>query len=509
MKALIQGMELEVLSFSLDFKDVKIPEFKLKIPAYPFDNPDSLIYQDIVILRDGVEFISGIIAQLPRPEQHEGIGGYLQLVCDNQLGRLYVEEAFSVQFQNATIAVALNTLLNATEDSGWLLNDTSTLEDADITIDVRNKETMWSQLEAIRKAAKNPYFLRYAGKSGDNYLLDVGSFGERVRNVFAIQGQNVIGEAKYSQPSNDPLKSIRPISGKVGNSPVALSEALILEPALASDPDYPLNASAERVESNVISSGRRVRRPYTEIKTENQRLPNQTQRSQAALALYYRARRELMASIPYKIVRLDIGSDVMPSIFTKIYVDVVAREFVYDPYTETETLYELMPIQGWFKITGFSLKGELMKGSVDETGELRKQDVYTLELSTGIQEESYSEFELMYRTVEKNDLEDNSGLVVGVLSQVSVTVQWTGVAADCNYSGANTGKIFEFPLPAIPHNATGIFAEVKEVSDDTVAWNILQDESLLLPLQLCVHGPGGMAWTNLDDVSITVWYSFI
>jgi hypothetical protein len=507
IEAILQGKSLEVFDLSIEFKEAKIPTFKIKIQAYPFADVNALLYQDIAILRDGQELVSGIVAQLPRPEVHLGLGGFLSLQCDTQLGRLYTEMAYGVQFQNVTVAVAIATLLAEAEDSNWALNDTSTLDDEEITLDVRSKETLWAQMEMIRKAAKTPYYLRYAGFSGGSHRLDIGSFGEEVRNIAATQGQNVIGEPKYSQPSRDPLKEIRPISGKVGTKPVALSEALVLEPGLSSDPDYPLDPLRQSVVNNTLSSGRRVRRPFTEIKTENESLPSQTERSQAALALYYKARRELIASNPYIVVRLELALETMPVLYSKIYVDVIARQTVYDPYTQTETLYELLPIQGWFRIFGFSLRGD-MKGSIDEKGQLRKMDIYTLELSSGIQEESYSEFELMFNRLEKHDLEDNTGVIIGTISRVPVTVQHSGVAANCNYSGANTGKLFEFPLPQIPAGATGVTAEVREVSDATVDWDIAQDATLSLPLQLCVSGPAAAAWTSLHNVTITIWYSF-
>lgn len=509
LQAIIGGRQMDVFAFSLDFKDAKLPEFKVKIESYPFADYEALLYQDIAILRNGQEMVSGLVAQNPRPARHLGRYGFLQLVCDTQLGRLHREMALSVQFQNATIAVALSSLLAAAEDSLWALNSTISLDDANITIDVRQKETLWSQIEAVRKAAKTPFNLRYAGYSSPHHLLDIGSFGEQVRDVFAIEGQNIMGEPKYSQPSRDPLLEIRPISGKVGNKPVKLSEALLLEPLLATDPDYPLDVSRETVVNNVISSGRRIKRIYTEIKTENKRLPTQVQRSEAALALYYRTRRDLMSSQSYKVLRLDVALDVMPQLYTKIYVDVLARQVVYDEYREVEEEYELLPIQGWFNVTGFALRGDMLKGSLNElTGKLLTKDVYSIDLSSGQEEEEYNEVDFMFSKLEQNDLEDNTGLVIGILLQVPVIVNHSAAAADCAYSGPNTGKLFEFPLPIIPDEATAISTEVKTVSVAGVDWVVVQDASLLLPLKLCVSGAGGANWTALDSVTIEIWYSF-
>lgn len=509
---LIGGIEIDVLDFDQNYKGSKIPQFKLTIESryFPTDSEQQgLLFESLIVRRGADELVSGIVAELPKPELIAGVHGFLKLTCDINLGLLYLEMAAPLQFQNVSITTAIALLLAETQDSTWALNDTTTLSDDTITIDVRNRETLWAQIEAIRKDSQTPFYLRYGGFSAGIHQLNIGSFGTQDRSMFAFKGDNVVGKPKYSQPSRLPIKEIRPVSGKVNGKPVALSDALNIDPTLATDPDYPLNASRQSILNNTISKGRRFRKAFTEIKSANNDIPGQTEINQVAIALYRRGVREMMASAPYKVIRLDVALEDAPTIFDKIFVDIVATQDIYDPFTQAWVETNALDIQGWFTIMEWSMKGdEYFAGIDDVRREFVGMQIYKLELSNGVDIEEISETALIMASTRSNDLEDNEGLVSGAFAQVLVTLNHNTVAADCNWSGASTGKEFEFPLPSIPAGATAVSYSIRSKDPGTVETVVTQVPTLVDNLILCVSGAGPLAWTVSDDVTIEVVYTF-
>lgn len=512
MKVLIAGLEIDVVDFDLNYKGSKIPQFKLTIESHHFPSDaeqQGLLFESLTVRRGAEELVSGIVAEMPKPELRTGVHGFLKLTCDISLGLLYLEMAAPLQFQNVSISTAIALLLAETQDSTWALSDTTSLSDDTITIDVRNRETLWAQIEAIRKVAQTPFYLRYGGFSAGIHQLDMGSFGDEDRRMFALKGDNVVGNPKYSQPSRLPIKEIRPISGKVNGKPVALSNALNIDPTLATDPDYPLSASTESIINNTISKGRRFRKPFTEIKSANDDIPSQDEINQVAMGLYRRAVREMMASAPYKVIRLDVALETAPSIFDKMYLDIVARQDVYDDFTQSLVATNALAIQGWFSLMEWSMKGdEHFAGIKDVSRDFVGMQIYKLELSNGLDIEQISETSMIMDSTRSNDLEDNDGLVSGAFAQALVTVNHNNEVADCNWSGANTGKEFEFPLPSIPSSATAVSYSVRSTDPDTVDFNVTQVPTLLDNLILCASAAGPLAWTIADDVTIEVIYTF-
>ena len=512
LTALVDGREMEVLDFSLNYKETKIPDFKVTISSSHFPDRSeqlALLFEPISIMQNNTVLISGIIAEYPDPDVINNSFSFLKLTCDNGLGYLYLEEAAPLQFQDVSVSTAIGQLLATTEDTTWALNDTTTLTDDDITVDVRNRETLWAQLEMIRSSAKTPFYFRYAGESGGIHQLDIGSFKEQSRTAFAMKDRNVTNSPKYSQPNHLPILSIRPISGKVNGKPVKLSDALNIDATLSSDADYPLNATLERVENDTITSGRRLRRAYTEIKTANDDIVSQDAINQVALALYRRTRRDMEASATYEVVRLDVALAAPPSIYDQIYCDVFAVQEIYDELKQQMVQSDAVRIQGWYTIMTWSMKGDdYAQEQHPVTDEFRGLQIYRLELSNGVEIEEYDASALLIDSVRSNDQEDNEGLISGSFGSILVTVNHNNVAPDCDYNGLNTGKEFEFALPDIPTGATGVTTSVRSTDPDTVDFNTSQVASLTQNLILCVSGPSMANWTISDDVTIEVIFTF-
>jgi hypothetical protein len=509
--AVLNNQEIPVSAFDMRLVEKRIPEFNVTIPApYLGTTPNDIIFADIGVYRDGNPFISGIVSAYPQPAVYQGQQGFYKLACDGEVGRLYLELAADVQFQDVPISVVISTLLATAQDSNWLLDDITTLQNDNITIDVRDRESLWAQIEQVFKRASVPTFWRYGGMSGGNHLLNIGSFGEQSPTYRAIQGENIIGRPDYKQATRTPILQLRPISGRVGLKPVALSEALGINPGLASDPDYPLDAASESVLNAGLSRGRRLRKRFTDIKTENADNPTTEERQEAALSLYRSARREMVASEPYETLSLDVALPFQPELHNMMYVDTQVRELVYDDYTESAEWVDTLTRQGWYRITGIKYKHKAPYAISDSITETQFMvDTYEVDLTSGSDTDEYDESALVMDKLETNDLQDNTGVIVGVLDSVAVTVTETGQAPDCDYSGPSTGKIFTFGMPSIPSGATQVSASVISTSAN-VGWAIDQVARIspLQDYQLCVSGPGGVPWTIAHNVTITVLYSF-
>lgn len=506
--AKIAGREIDVLNFDLKYAELKIPEFTLEVMAIDVDAATA-VFSDVRVYKEGVEIASGLVSEQPLPDI--GAGGIVtyKLKCDTDLGRLYLEMAAEIQFQNVPVSTIVSTLLGEAADSIWSINSSATLAAEDLTIDVRDKESLWAQIKYVLDSASDPTFIRYAGFSGGSHQLDIGSFGTQVRTHDIIQGVNLVGKPKFKQVANPPIKEIRPISGRTGAKPVLLSEALALEPGLSSDPDYPLNVSNQSVVNETITTGRRLRKRFTGHKTSNVAPVTAAQRREVALSLYYSAVREIRKADAHDEIRCEAFFTSPPPLYDDIYVDMVAYITIWNPITEVEEEVTPVVVQGFYRVKGYQLKysGNLMQETLDGS---EQGDLYSVELTSGNEVETYEEkSDLVKKSLTTNDLEDNTGVILGVLDTVDVPIFHSNVAADCNYAGPNTGKSFEFPLPTVPSGSTDVNTEVVSTDPSTVnTATVIQAATLLLPLILCVSGPAAANWLNTDDVTVTVRYTF-
>lgn len=507
--AKLAGREFPVIGFDLKYAELKIPEFTLEVAATDIDAA-TVVFQDIKVFKDGEEIASGIVSETPLPDMSDGGIVTYKLKCDTDLGRLYLEMAADIQFQNLSVSTIVSTLLGEAVDSVWSINSSVTLAAENLTLDPRDKESLWAQIKYALDSASDPTFIRYAGFSAGSHQIDIGSFGSDVRTHNITQGNNLVGKPKFKQIAEPPIKEIRPISGRTGAKPVLLSEALALEPGLSSDPDYPLNVSNQSVVNDTITTGRRLRKRFTGHKTSNTAPVTAAARREVALSLYYSAVREIRKADPHEEIRCEAFFTSPPPLYDNIYVDIVAYVMKWNPLTEREEVITPVVVQGWYRVKGYQLKYSTNLVREDLENISVEGDLYSVELTSGTEVEAYEEkSDIVKKSLTTNDLEDNTGVILGVLDTVDVPIFHSNVAADCNYAGANTGKSFEFPLPSVPSGATDVTTEVISTDPATVnTATVIQAATLLLPLILCVSGPGGANWTITDDVTVTVRYTF-
>lgn len=507
--AILFHKEIPVLDFDIKYLELKIPEFTITISAEHISDPAALVFTEIELYKNGQLLESGLVSEHPLLELSEGDITTYKLRCDTDLGKLYLEMAADFQFQNVSVSTAVNILFAEAQDTVWTINSSATLAAENITLDVRDKESLWAQIKYILDNASEPVFLRYAGFSGGSYQIDIGSFGSNVRTHDVIKGMNVVGTPKLRQLGETPIRELRPISGKVGAKPVRLSDALILEPTLSTHPLYPLQSSTQSILNDTVAAGRRLRKRFTAHKTSNAVPVTATQRAEVALSLYYRGVREIKAAAPYEEIKVDVWLTSPPPMYDNIFVDITVDIVIYDPLTETDRRVKTVDIRGYFRVKGWHLK---YKSNLvaENLGENTEGELYSVELTNGYEIETPEDkSEVIAKKMETNDLEDNPGVIIGLLDSVDVPVTHSGVGADCNYSGVNTGKTFTFPLPTVPVGTTAVSTEIISANPSTTNTStVIQAATLLLPLIICASGAGALPWTIADNTTITVRYTF-
>ena len=505
----LSAEDFPVTKFSYADSQKKISTFKVTIEQalLPADL-STLLYNSISVLENGVQIVSGIVSGIPIPALADGNQGYVTINADGEIGRLYVEESAQIHFQNTTISAALGLLLATTALSNWVVGDTSTLANNAITMDTRNRESLWAQIKALVEVNETPTYVRYGGFAGGNHQLDVGEFGAENEQTSVVGGYNLVGNTRYKRSSSDPIKVIRPISGKVGGIQVPLSRALNIFPGFAADPDYPL--TAETVVNNTITTGRRMRKEFSVIKTQNNAAPTDAERDQAAVSLYYVSVRELIKANPKEQVSLEAAFSVLPIVNDKIHLDVIAHQMLYDVVTELSELVPIGELKGWYRITSLKADYKNFESLLDPvTGKVVRAQVIKLSVTDGDDADIYDGDELLLHQMTDNSIEDNDGAITGVSWATAVELTHSGVVADCTVAGPIAGKTFDFPMPTIPAGASSVEALVSYLSDTTaLIQDIRQPVLPAITYRVCVTGSGGAGWTVGDNITVRATYIF-
>lgn len=494
----------------MNFTQDEIPTFDITVPTRDIVGWD-IYLEDVEIYRDDTLIIDGLIrSPFARPELVPSVSNplFTSLKCDNNLGRLAMEAASLVHFQDTLVSVAIASLLADTALYSWIINDSSTLQDARVTVDLRSKETIWSQIQEVCKQSRFATFVRYGGFNGTDYLLDIGYFRERRNTPKAVWGDNILQPPRFQEASTEPIKFIYPVSGSSSDTPVNLDDALNIDPTLDDiTQDYQIIPGTGRIRNNTITKGIAIRKSYNTIKTENTDTPTQDDLNQTAHSLYNSAAEEMEASQNSISLSVQITCEDTPQIHDAIWVESQIFEESYDLYTDQYTLNESFALAGYYRITGITADlRERYEVWNPYTETYVGNAVYELELVAGDKRVVKSEFDILLEKTENTNVYDGvaSGIVRGISN---VTVQHDTTPADCNFSGANTGKTFQFTTPAPPVGTTDVTIIVKDVTSN-YSIKTTQYGSLSQNHILCVQNDTSNDWDISDDCTITISFIF-
>lgn len=514
--ALIGGKAVFLRDFQMTYGQEEIPTFNVTVPTRDIAGQD-LYLEDISVWQDGEMIIDGIITTpFIYPELLPSISNplFTSLDCDNNLGRLAIEAAPLYHFQNTLVSVAISTLLATAQQSSWIINDISTLEDISVTVDLRGKETLWSQLVELCKASRNVTLLRYGGFNGTNYLLDVGFFRTKHNTPKAVWSENVIEPPRFQTANQQPIKILFPVSGASPELPVDLDLALNIDATLDDvSQDYQILVGTGSIRNNLITKGAYVRRVYDSIKTENATSPSSAELNQTALALYRKAAEELEASRSSISLSVKITCEEQPIIHDAIWLESLIFEENYDLLTETFENIQSFRVAGYYRIVGITADfRERFEVWNPYTEQFISNSIYELELVAGDRRITKTATEIILEKTANTTIYDDLQTIVsgGIIRVSEVTVQEIAVSPNCNFSGPATGRNFTFSIPSAPVGSTSAIVQVKDVSPTNYDYtttqygNITGDDHIL-----CVQNHSTSDWTILDDCTITISIFYI
>lgn len=222
--ARIAGRDMPIESGKVSLDAFTAPQFTVTVPAVYLEDIDDLINTDIEIFQDGESYLTGYIFDTPELQLSKSSGFNAALSCLGDLGRLTCYRAKSdANYDGVPYSLILQDLLQTTDDAwvfvdrminyaydingtpGNTLDDTieprsdfSELEFA-LTIDLRDKDSLWAQVAEIMKIVSPEVYITYGGVNpvtgwyelvNDYRFTTVGSLLDH-RTESLIQGDNL------------------------------------------------------------------------------------------------------------------------------------------------------------------------------------------------------------------------------------------------------------------------------------------------------------------------------
>lgn len=511
LRATINNRAVRVLSMSLTEPQSKIPTFNVTIPARDVVGIAQLYFEPIQIFDEGRLIVSGIVrTPVALPEIKEGADdpGVISLKCDTELGLLAAEEGALLHLQDELVSTAITQLLATTTQTTWALNDITTLNDLPVTIDLRGKQTIWSQIQEVVKESGTPTYVRYGGQVAGVYQLDIGAFGAQPDSNRVLKGVNVLEPPVFRAQTTEPIRAIRALSGESSDTPVNLDDALNIDPTLSNPAqDYQILVGTGIIQNNLITNGIRITKSYNAHKTENDDPPDQNELDEAAISMYRQAAREMFESLPYLTLDVKCHLQNKPLIHDRVWVDIDVYEQDFDLYTGQTQLVQTLSIREWLYIHEIKYDHRERPLTTNHyTGEVVPSDVYMLTLSQRQDDETYDTTEMLYRELKSFNKFDTIDSAVGIYGRSRITLQQDNVPADCNFNGPNTGREFQIAVPPAPPQATAVNAVVVGITPGYTYSNI-NNATIGGSVSFCV-APTPPPWTLVDNATITVEFVF-
>lgn len=455
--------------------------------------PVELFLQPVVLFGNGEVIVSGIVDSYDL-KRSDTEGTFITLRCLDELGRLATVRAKSDgHYQNQTIIFIITDLLNETSD--WELGDTSTLTDLALatTVDLRDKEFLWAQLVAAVDTCPNT-FIRYGGISNINgkFQIDIGMFDEKGAISF-IQDHNLI-DLQYKQSFHRPFYEIEAYGGKSGPERITLQDALNYDPSLSTDPDYPIVTSGGKLvvrNESVFGVGLTAVKQYSQNKTKNDTVPDDTAKEEAGYALWQSVVADMQkgdTSGEYTVTI--ISDDVLDMLSKRILVRGVVKEQGYNISSGLPELIETFAVQDFLRVVKFKLDFGM------------NAFAYTIEMREGNYITDPDSSAQMYKTLSKTDDADSGSGVLPVNIVTDSVSHGTGVASDQTHDGFNW-KRFSFAFPSGPSSNTVNYTP--SISPTSYTYMVMTPAPAppATPLLIDVRPIGG-SWTNADQATVSV-----
>lgn len=498
--------DIEFLSASYDANLNELAKAEIEIPARKYPIYEQSVYKDIELYWFGQKVMSGFIVDYSNPDMNaDGILA-VTLTCHDELGRLayFASANPDAHFADQTPTFIVSSLLAYAAGSGqnWALTDTSTVVEPTqkITGEARDKEDVFAQIKVVTEIATQ-FHIRYAGFNPltNNHEIHAGLFGAIFDN---FSPANNLVKFSRKKPTRRVLRDIDAISGRAGDSPVDLDGFMNIAPY----PEYPIITDAngrKKVRNSALTKGGIITKRFNQVKGKNADTSSSdfAERAKVRDATYIKAVRELQSHNGYDTFSADVLVKSIPLLGDKGSFTASIDEIEYDDFMQTQETIRTFQVNADLRVVGVHIEFDTQASVPDEFFVEIEQGYFicTLDLTTNDYAELDDEQAELYEEKTDYTQADQPGATIGSIGSQFVTVNHTGVVADC---GGGKTFTFNYVSPA-PDGATGVFATYSLPPGATAT--VTQQATLLLPLILCVNAPG---WVIGSNVTITVKYDF-
>lgn len=475
--------------------------------------------KDFSIYSNNTLFASGIIIQRPAFQITDS-KNTIKISAVSELGRLSCERAYSLAYyQDELVVSVLNSLLSTSNYSFTL--DATTFADAAIattTIDLRSKETLFSQIVETIKSYPDLHMREVLNSNGDT-IIQIGEFNDLIYQ--ATEGQNLIGISIQSDTSRvySQLESYGGLSPSVR---VSLNESLVDGRAIASSfyAQFPIVIDGNGlayVENTLISANCSSVKDFELHRTDNEAAVSQADINDAAFALYQKTVRYLQQNDESEDFDISI---ITPFEFLKVGDRIQVNSKVDEEYyNSTNMSYEkvtIIEVDDDYRIVNINTKLEDYSFNLDNGIETGILFFYDIRVTNSEDVPNYdTDIELYERLDKPNQIPSLDALQVAPPVLLSITHNENTDASDCSLSTGQNSKTFIFDIATTaPVWATGKNIIVSTLQPSAVRYEVVQNVGGdLTDVILCVSGaPSNLNWgaggaSNDVTVEIVVIYT--
>jgi hypothetical protein len=510
-KAVIDNQEYSINKLSIKWKLNSSEEFDVDIYTQITNDVFSFRGKDVQIYKNRELIISGFIDKKPLATIAENSLSTVSIKCLGELGRLVCYKSkFSSHYQDSPILTILTDLLSVTNGE-WVLEVVNFLEPSiSTTLDLRTKETLFSQITETVKSAPN-INLRYGGFNGTNHVLQVGDFGDRT--YYIDENRNLL-ELSIEAHNEKEFRSVAAYGDVSAGGKITLSDALINPLTLESEhygkyiieQDFDGEYILTNTETDAFCN---LRKSFNVIKTKNDEVPTLEQISEAGYALFLKAVRFLESNEEIEKYSVSFLNELIPKLGQKLFINSIVSEPVYNDYGNKVDSVEIFRISKSLKITSLNLNFE----SQHYPEGLQTDNLYNLSatINSGQGYEEIDNELILYEKLEKYDEFDDANGVPTIFSPVLVssTTHGSSSSADCTINTPNDAKTFVVVTPTPPTGATDVSVVYAVSPSTSIIGSVTPPASVGSNLTACIKPAVGNFPPPPDQpITLTVYWLF-
>jgi hypothetical protein len=388
LKATINNIDYEIIDGSINWELNAVSDFNITIIANEIDYRN-VLYETVDIYYAGELLISGFVDKRPTIQIGDSKILTVNLQCVDNMGLLTCRRSYrNSHFQNTSFLAAITTLILSYPD--WTL-DTSTLTVQQsgemITIDLREKETLFSQITELVALIPGVH-MRYGGFNGTDHVLEIGVFN--TVNTYADRNFNLLNINLEPQEKRY-YKVVESYSGITENKKIRLNRAFTDARYLASPylAQYPISQDVSDgawiVTNTLAPSGVTcsIRKSFKSIKTKNDAVPTAAQKNDVSYALYLKSVRFLKESEPADLYTLRMTDVNIPRVGDRVHIHANIEEPVFNSLFGSVTGYvTTFTVNEDFRMTRLSLNLKDINETLQDQLPVEREFVFDITASS-------------------------------------------------------------------------------------------------------------------------------